>query len=71
MKGERIVYKLLARDDSTKFTLDRTPSFWWPHSHNCCAATGLGSIEILVASSDIALLDRIAKHLALEVQFLR
>lgn len=71
MKGERIVYKSLVRDDSTRFTLDRTPSFWWPQSRNWCAATGLDSVETLVASSDIEILDKIAKHPALEVQFLR
>lgn len=66
------VYKAIEVSGSpTAFTLERSPSFWWPRSRSWCAATGLDSYDTLVASSSEQVLNALAAIENLEVQVLR
>lgn len=72
VRSDATVYKAISVSDSpTAFTLERSPSFWWPESHSWCAATGLDSFETLVASSNTQLLGSLASIGGIEVQPIR
>lgn len=43
-----------------------SPNFWWPDDRSWCVGTGIDSVETLVASQDVGLIDTIVQSPALE-----